>query len=81
VASTGDPGDGRGIGERFSIGIFIAISVRITQQQRQSIDFAIWLDLAFEFWFTVKIKDSVERRERTKTKAIFHADVVGVGLY
>jgi len=39
------------------------------------------LRLFDEFWFTVKIKDSVERRERTKTKAIFHADVVGVGLY
>jgi hypothetical protein len=39
------------------------------------------LRLFDEFWFTLNIKDSVEKRERTKTKAIFHADVVGVGLY
>jgi len=39
------------------------------------------LRLFDEFWFTIKIKDSVEKRERTKTKTIFHADVVGVGLY
>jgi hypothetical protein len=39
------------------------------------------LRLFDQFWFYLNIKDSVERRERTKTKAIFHADVVGAGLY
>ncbi len=33
------------------------------------------------FWFYVNVKDSVDRRDRTRTKEIFHADVVGAGLF
>mgnify|MGYP001343428984 CR=1 FL=1 len=39
------------------------------------------LRLFEEFWFYLNIKDTVERRTRTRTKEIFHADVVSVGLY
>jgi hypothetical protein len=39
------------------------------------------LRLFDKFWFYVKVKDSVDRKDRTKTKAIFHADVFGVGLF
>jgi hypothetical protein len=39
------------------------------------------LRLFDKFWFYLKVKDSVDRRDRTKTKAIFHADVFGVGLF
>ncbi|HDT14120.1 MAG TPA: hypothetical protein ENO03_07160 [Candidatus Aminicenantes bacterium] len=39
------------------------------------------LKLFDEFWFYLDIKDTVERRQRTRTKEIFHADVIGVGLY
>ena len=39
------------------------------------------LRLFDEFWFYLNIKDTVERRERTRTRQIFNADVVGVGLY
>jgi len=39
------------------------------------------LRLFDKFWFYLKVKDSVDRRDRTRTKEIFHADVVGVGLY
>jgi hypothetical protein len=39
------------------------------------------LRLFDKFWFYLKIKDSVDRRDRTKTKAIFHADVFGAGLF
>ncbi|HPW18542.1 MAG TPA: hypothetical protein PLP83_09220 [Candidatus Aminicenantes bacterium] len=39
------------------------------------------LKLFDKFWFYLKVKDSVDRKDRAKTKAIFHADVVGVGLY
>jgi len=33
------------------------------------------------FWFYLNVKDSVDRRDRTRTKEIFHADVVGAGLF
>jgi hypothetical protein len=33
------------------------------------------------FWFSLKIKDSVDAKTRTRSKEIFHADVVDVGLY
>jgi hypothetical protein len=39
------------------------------------------LKLFDHFWFYLKIKESVERRDRTKTKQIFHADVFDVGLF
>jgi hypothetical protein len=39
------------------------------------------LRLFDEFWFYVNVKDSVDRRDRTRTKEIFHADVVAVGLF
>ena len=39
------------------------------------------LRLFDKFWFYLKIKDSVDRKDRTKTKAIFHADVTGAGLF
>jgi hypothetical protein len=39
------------------------------------------LRLFDKFWFYLNVKDTVERRVRTRTKEIFHADVVGVGLY
>jgi len=39
------------------------------------------LRLFDEFWFYLNVKDSVERRIRTRTKEIFHADIVSVGLY
>lgn len=39
------------------------------------------LRLFDKFWFYLNIKDSVDRKIRTRTKEIFHADVVGVGLY
>ena len=39
------------------------------------------LRLFDKFWFYVKIKDSVDKKIRTKTKEIFHADVFDVGLY
>jgi hypothetical protein len=39
------------------------------------------LRLFDKFWFYVKVKDSVDKKDRTKTKAIFHADVFGVGLF
>jgi len=39
------------------------------------------LRLFEEFWFYLNVKDTVERRTRTRTKEIFHADVVSVGLY
>jgi hypothetical protein len=39
------------------------------------------LRLFDKFWFYVKIKDSVDKKLRTKTKEIFHADVFDVGLY
>lgn len=39
------------------------------------------LRLFDKFWFYLKVKDSVDKRERAKTKAVFHADVFGVGLY
>jgi hypothetical protein len=39
------------------------------------------LRLFDKFWFYLKVKDSVDKKDRTKTKAIFHADVFGAGLY
>ncbi|RPJ00927.1 MAG: hypothetical protein EHM31_01980 [Candidatus Aminicenantes bacterium] len=33
------------------------------------------------FWFYLNVKESVDRRDRTRTKEIFHADVIGVGLF
>ena len=39
------------------------------------------LRLFDEFWFYVNVKDSVDAKTRTRSKEIFHADVVGVGLY
>jgi len=39
------------------------------------------LRLFDKFWFYLKIKDSVDKKIRPRTKEIFHADVVGVGLF
>jgi hypothetical protein len=39
------------------------------------------LKLFDEFWFYLNVKDTVDRRVRTRSKEIFHADVVSVGLY
>jgi hypothetical protein len=39
------------------------------------------LRLFDEFWFTINIKATVDRPVRTRTKEIFHADVIGAGLY
>jgi hypothetical protein len=39
------------------------------------------LRLFDKFWFYLKVKDSVDKKDRTKTKAIFHADVLGAGLF
>ncbi len=39
------------------------------------------LRLFDKFWFYVKVKDSVDKKLRTKTKEIFHADVFDAGLY
>jgi len=39
------------------------------------------LRLFDKFWFCLTIKDSVDKKDRTKSKAIFHADVIGAGLF
>lgn len=39
------------------------------------------LRLFDKFWFYLKIKDSVDKKIRPRTKEIFHADVFGAGLY
>jgi len=39
------------------------------------------LRLFDKFWFYLTIKDSVDKKDRTKSKAIFHADVIGAGLF
>jgi len=39
------------------------------------------LRLFDKFWFYLNIKDSVDKKVRPRSKEIFHADVVGVGLY
>ena len=39
------------------------------------------LRLFDKFWFYLKIKDTVDRRTRTRTKEIFHADIFDVGLF
>lgn len=39
------------------------------------------LKLFDKFWFTLNIKDSVDKKIRPRTKEIFHADVIGAGLF
>lgn len=39
------------------------------------------LRLFDKFWFYLNVKDSVDKKVRPRTKEIFHADVVGVGLF
>ena len=39
------------------------------------------LRLFDKFWFYLKVKDTLDNRTRTRTKEIFNADVIGVGLY
>lgn len=39
------------------------------------------LRLFDKFWFYLKVKDSVDRKVRPRTKEIFHADVFDIGLY
>jgi hypothetical protein len=39
------------------------------------------LRLFDKFWFYLTIKDSVDKKIRPRTKELFHAGVVGVGLY
>lgn len=39
------------------------------------------LRLFDKFWFYLNVKDTVDRGIRTRTKDIFNADIVGVGLY
>jgi len=39
------------------------------------------LRLFDKFWFYLEIKDSVDKKIRPRTKEIFHAGVVGVGLF
>lgn len=48
-------------------------------------DYALYylkkLRLYDKFWFYLNVKETVDARTRTKTKEIFHADVVFAGLY
>ncbi len=39
------------------------------------------LRLFDKFWFYITVKDSVDKKVRPRTKEIFHADVMGVGLF
>jgi hypothetical protein len=39
------------------------------------------LRLFDKFWFYLKVKDSVDKKIRPRTKEIFHADVFGAGLF
>lgn len=39
------------------------------------------LKLFDKFWFYLNVKDSVDKKIRPKTKEIFHADVIGAGLF
>jgi hypothetical protein len=39
------------------------------------------LRLFDHYWFYLNIKDTVDRRTRTRTKELFHADVVFAGLF
>lgn len=39
------------------------------------------LRLFDKFWFYLDVKDSIDKKVRPRTKEIFHAGVVGVGLY
>ncbi|MGE5740594.1 MAG: hypothetical protein ACM32H_01050 [Candidatus Aminicenantes bacterium RBG_16_66_30] len=39
------------------------------------------LRLFDKFWFYLKIKDSVDKKIRPRTKELFHADVFGAGLF
>ncbi len=39
------------------------------------------LELFDEFWFYLNIKETIERRARTRTRELFHSDVVFAGLF
>jgi hypothetical protein len=39
------------------------------------------LRLFDKFWFYLNVKDSIDKKIRPRTKEIFHADVVGIGLF
>lgn len=39
------------------------------------------LKLFDKFWFYLNVKDSVDKKIRPRTKEIFHADVIGAGLF
>jgi len=39
------------------------------------------LRLFDKFWFYLNVKDSVDKKIRPRTKEIFHAEVVGIGLF
>jgi hypothetical protein len=39
------------------------------------------LKLFDKFWFYLNVKDSVDKKSRPKTKEIFHAEVIGAGLF
>jgi hypothetical protein len=39
------------------------------------------LRLFDKFWFYIDVKDTIEWRERRRTKELFHADVVFIGLF
>ncbi len=39
------------------------------------------LRLFDKFWFYLKVKDSVDKKDRPRTKELFHAVVFGAGLY
>jgi len=39
------------------------------------------LRLFDKFWFYIGVKETIERRERSRTKELFHADIVFAGLY
>jgi hypothetical protein len=39
------------------------------------------LRLFDSFWFYLNVKDSVDAKVRNRTKELFHADVIGAGLF
>jgi hypothetical protein len=39
------------------------------------------LKLFDKFWFYLNVKDSIDKKIRPRTKEIFHADVIGAGLF
>lgn len=39
------------------------------------------LRLFDKFWFYVRVKETVDWRQRRRTRELFHADVLGVGLF